>query len=80
MGFAWFGAAARHLGWVEAALPQVRRDRSTTDPSASSTSIAQEREGANPDGGGLHLTGAGSVRIDDSSVLRSSAAAEGGGL
>ncbi len=37
--------------------------------------------GAAPgNGGGLHLTGAGAVDIDDGSVLVNRAAAEGGGL
>lgn len=44
-------------------------------------SLTRNRTGSGPgNGGGLHLTGAGSVRIDDSTVLRNSAAAEGGGL
>lgn len=65
-------ASVRAGGAIEANAGTTTVVRSTLD---------RNRTGDNPgNGGGLHLTGAGTVHIDDSYVVRNRAAAEGGGL
>lgn len=65
-------AAQRAGGGIEAVAGETTVRR---------TSLRRNRAGAAPgNGGGLHLTGAGTVEVRNSSVLDNRAAAEGGGL
>jgi len=64
--------ATRAGGGIEANLGRTALDE---------VALTRDSTGAGPgNGGGLHLTGAGTVNVDRSDVARNAAAAEGGGL